>query len=143
MHPNGGYFVSLPKEKVKLLNWCEGDVLSVDIVKDLFTIRKVSARQYRHAESDERIEDLGRPERAPDVPNQAAVSKAPAESETPAVVVGAQESEKTVNVMAAPATKEHRRDAGSLSGEGYHCRMCGARVASYADNCHRCGARTF
>lgn len=141
MHPNGGYFVSLPKEKVKLLDWCEGDVLSVDIVKDLFTIRKVSAREYRQAQTEEVIKDHDHPRKAPDVPKQVAVSKAPAELEIPTVEKRAQEPEKTINIMPEPATKERPGGPGALSGEGHRtCPACDAQVAEHAGRCHRCGA---
>lgn len=70
MHLNGGYFVSLPKEKVKLLDWCEGDVLSVDIVKDRLLITKVSSREYRQAQTEEVIEDLDHPMKAPELPKR-------------------------------------------------------------------------
>jgi len=139
-HPNGGYFVSLPKEKVKLLDWCEGDVLSVDIVKDLFTIRKVSSREYRQAQTEEVIEDLDHPRKAPDVPKQVAVSKVPAEVEI-SVETNAQEPEKTINIMATPAITERPGAPGTLSTEGHRtCPACDAQVAEHAGRCHRCGA---
>ena len=150
MHPNGGYFVSLPKEKVKLLDWCEGDVLSVDVVKDLFTIRKVSERQYPHPEPGERIEDLDHPRKAPDVPKRVAVSKTPAEIEISAEM-NAQEPEKTINITATPAMKECHGVPGTLSVEGPQtCPVCNAPydpidvkdLGSYETKrkCRACGA---
>lgn len=110
MHPNGGYFVSLPKEKVKLLDWCEGDVLSVDIVKDLITIRKVSARQYRHTESDERVEVLDHPRKAPDIPKQVAISNAPAETGIPATEKSTEEStDKAATRYAMSLVEQQKR----------------------------------
>lgn len=151
MHPNGGYFVSLPKEKVKLLDWCEGDVLSVDIVKDLFTIRKVSERQYPHPEPGERIEDLDRPGKVPEVPNRSAVSKAPAEVEIPTVEKTAQESpDKATNIMMTPAMKEDEMDPRSVeyayrnigisARHQGKCPACNGRITDSQRTCQICGA---